>query len=98
MVLAVPITAVLRIHLAHVQHPLPRYIAQLIGGGPARSNSVTSNGGQPDTATAFRKLPPAGAAARPVALAAAPDVEASAGLLSAPLSEDSTPPEPDTPP
>tara|TARA_B110001452_G_scaffold213023_1_gene183705 strand:- start:156 stop:1592 length:1437 start_codon:yes stop_codon:yes gene_type:complete len=33
MVLAVPITAVLRIHLSHIDHPLFRYLASLLAGG-----------------------------------------------------------------
>ena len=32
MVLAVPITAVLRIRLLHIAHPLPQYIASLLVG------------------------------------------------------------------
>lgn len=32
MVLAVPMTAVMRIYLAAMDHPLPRYIAQLLSG------------------------------------------------------------------
>ena len=32
MVLAVPITAVLRIRLSHIQHPLPQFIAALLVG------------------------------------------------------------------
>ena len=35
MLLAVPITAVLRIHLSHIYHPLPRWIAALLVGGAA---------------------------------------------------------------
>ena len=35
MVLAVPITAVLRIHLSHIYHPLPRWIAALLVGSAA---------------------------------------------------------------
>jgi hypothetical protein len=35
MLLAVPITAVLRIHLSHIDHPLPRSIAALLVGGGA---------------------------------------------------------------
>ena len=97
MVLAVPITAVLRIHLAHVQHPLPRYIAQLIGGGHERSSSMSgSASGRPAPPAAFRKLPPALAAGRSTeALVAVPDVEASAGLLA--RSDESSPPEPRSP-
>ena len=34
MLLAVPITAVLRIHLSHIYHPLPRWIAALLVGVP----------------------------------------------------------------
>ena len=33
MLLAVPITAVLRIHLSHIDHPLFRYLASLLAGG-----------------------------------------------------------------
>ena len=33
--LAVPITAVLRIHLSHIYHPLPRWIAALLVGSAA---------------------------------------------------------------
>ena len=32
MVLAVPLTAVLRIHLAALEHPLPRYVADILSG------------------------------------------------------------------
>ena len=32
MVLAVPITAVLRIRLSHIKHPLPQYVANLLVG------------------------------------------------------------------
>lgn len=32
MVLAVPITAVLRIHMSYLEHPLPRYFALLLSG------------------------------------------------------------------
>uniref|UniRef100_A0A7S4B3S1 AI-2E family transporter n=2 Tax=Chrysotila carterae TaxID=13221 RepID=A0A7S4B3S1_CHRCT len=32
LVLAVPVTAVARIHLAHIDHPLPRYIASVLVG------------------------------------------------------------------
>ena len=32
-----PITAVLRIHLSHIDHPLPRWIAALLVGGAAAS-------------------------------------------------------------
>ena len=35
MLLAVPITAVLRIHLSHIYHPLPRWIAALLVGSAA---------------------------------------------------------------
>ena len=35
ILLAVPITAVLRIHLSHIYHPLPRWIAALLVGGTA---------------------------------------------------------------
>jgi len=35
MLLAVPITAVLRIHLSHIYYPLPRWIAALLVGGAA---------------------------------------------------------------
>ena len=35
MVLAVPITAVLRIPLMHVDHPLPRYLARVLVGRSA---------------------------------------------------------------
>ena len=33
MVLAVPLTAVLRIHLTHIDHPLPRLLLRLLDGG-----------------------------------------------------------------
>ena len=35
MLLAVPITAVLRIHLSLIYHPLPRWIAALLVGSAA---------------------------------------------------------------
>ena len=34
MVLAVPMTAVMRIYLAHIAHPLPRYFAAVLAGAP----------------------------------------------------------------
>jgi len=34
MVLAVPLTAVVRIHLAHIEHPLPQCLAMKLGGSP----------------------------------------------------------------
>ena len=40
MLLAVPITAVLRIHLSHIYHPLPRWIAALLVGAPHPHNST----------------------------------------------------------
>ena len=33
LVLAVPLTAVLRIHLTHIDHPLPRLLLRLLDGG-----------------------------------------------------------------
>ena len=36
LVLAVPLTAVLRIHLAHIDHPLPRLLLRLLDGGRSR--------------------------------------------------------------
>jgi hypothetical protein len=49
MVLAVPITAVIRIYLENVEHPLTRYLALSLGGKPAglsrsASSSDTSTG------------------------------------------------------
>jgi len=32
LVLAVPLTAIMRIHLAHIDHPLPRYLARVLVG------------------------------------------------------------------
>ena len=32
MILAVPMTAVLRIHLSHIEHPLTRYVASALDG------------------------------------------------------------------
>ena len=32
MILAVPITAVMRIYLEHLDHPLPKYIAKILAG------------------------------------------------------------------
>ena len=34
MILAVPITAVTRIHMAHIDHPLPQYLARCLSGSP----------------------------------------------------------------
>lgn len=62
MVLAVPITAVLRIHLSHIDHPLFRYLASLLaGGGHAASASAAV------AATELRDdaLPPAAARVAP---------------------------------
>lgn len=33
LILAVPLTAVLKIHLAHIDHPLPRLLLRLLDGG-----------------------------------------------------------------
>lgn len=44
MVLAVPITAVIRIYLENIEHPLTRYLALSLGGKPvgmSRSASST---------------------------------------------------------
>ena len=35
LVLAVPLTAVMRIHLSHIDHPLPRLILRILDGGAA---------------------------------------------------------------
>uniref|UniRef100_A0A6V2MUM4 AI-2E family transporter n=2 Tax=Emiliania huxleyi TaxID=2903 RepID=A0A6V2MUM4_EMIHU len=42
MVLAVPITAVFRIHLEHIQHPLPRYLAGKLGKSTAMPRDSAS--------------------------------------------------------
>ncbi|EOD06041.1 hypothetical protein EMIHUDRAFT_460157 [Emiliania huxleyi CCMP1516] len=42
MVLAVPITAVFRIHLEHIQHPLPRYLAGKLGKSTAMPRDTAS--------------------------------------------------------
>ena len=55
LVLAVPLTAVLRIHLAHVDHPLPRLILRILDGGAAaaaeRGRSWHSHEGHDDEET-----------------------------------------------
>lgn len=43
MVLAVPMTAVARIRLAHVKHPLPRYLAALLGSAPGEQTLTLSD-------------------------------------------------------
>ena len=43
MVLAVPMTAVARIRLAHVKHPLPRYLAALLGSAPGEQTLSLSD-------------------------------------------------------
>jgi len=46
MILAVPMTAVLRIHLSHIEHPLTRYVASALDGTDGtRYNSVADGGG-----------------------------------------------------
>ena len=71
MVLAVPITAVLRIRLAHVQHPLPQFVANLLVGemppggdedesSTAFGNAVGSSGGAPSVHGAARRPRPCG--------------------------------------
>ncbi len=41
VVIAVPLTAVMRIHLEHIDHPLPRYIVSVLGGISQRPRAVT---------------------------------------------------------
>ena len=41
VVIAVPLTAVMRIHLEHIDHPLPRYIVSVLGGVSQRPRAVT---------------------------------------------------------
>ena len=41
MVLAVPITAVCRIYLASIEHPLPRFIAHMLAGTRAEEDVAT---------------------------------------------------------
>ena len=45
MVLAVPITAVLRIRLAHIDSPTTQYLADLLAGGPKPSRPAALGGG-----------------------------------------------------
>ena len=46
MILAVPMTAVLRIHLSHIEHPLTRYVASALDGTDGtRYNSAADGGG-----------------------------------------------------
>lgn len=47
MVMAVPMTAVLRIYLEGVDHPLPRYFAQLLAGKPAAPKARPAAAGGP---------------------------------------------------
>ena len=42
MVLAVPMTAVARIHLAGLEHPLPRYLAGLLDGSNDKVRALPS--------------------------------------------------------
>tara|TARA_B110001452_G_scaffold260221_1_gene257489 strand:+ start:1059 stop:2393 length:1335 start_codon:yes stop_codon:yes gene_type:complete len=44
MILAVPMTAVMRIHLAHIEHPLTRYVASALDGSDGDYH--TSDGGK----------------------------------------------------
>uniref|UniRef100_A0A7S3SPE9 AI-2E family transporter n=1 Tax=Emiliania huxleyi TaxID=2903 RepID=A0A7S3SPE9_EMIHU len=40
LVLAVPLTAIMRIHLAHIDHPLPRYLARVLVGREVRRDPL----------------------------------------------------------
>jgi hypothetical protein len=41
-VCAQPLTAVLKIHLAHIEHPLPRLLLRLLDGGQRRPTARTA--------------------------------------------------------
>ena len=41
MVMAVPMTAVLRIYLENIDHPTPRYVAQMLAGPPDEHHHAT---------------------------------------------------------
>lgn len=45
LVLAVPLTAVLKIHLSYVDHPLPRLLLRVLEGEPRNRNAQGSSGG-----------------------------------------------------
>ena len=45
MILAVPMTAVLRIHLSHIEHPLCRYAASALDGTDGTRYNSGGDGG-----------------------------------------------------
>ena len=46
MILAVPMTAVMRIHLAHIEHPLTRYVASALDGSDGNYEQYGERGSQ----------------------------------------------------
>jgi AI-2 transport protein TqsA len=53
MILAVPMTAVLRIHLSHIEHPLTRYVASALDGSDGK---YKCDRGEPDGTTMVPSL------------------------------------------
>ena len=61
MVLAVPITAVLRIRLSHIQHPLPQFLAAvLVGESPPEEHETSEILAAADESTEIELVPPVG--------------------------------------
>eukprot|EP00966_Prymnesium_polylepis_P023747 546945-Prymnesium_polylepis.1 len=60
MVLAVPLTAVMRIRCAATPHPMPQYVAALLAGGQASDQADgSSTSEEADEQLQMMELPPA---------------------------------------